>query len=314
MSHNVETMAYTNEVPWHGLGTYIEKAPTVKAMIKAAGLTWKVEKKPLTIAGTDQPVPDFFALQRDSDDFILDVVGSRYEPTQIDDVFGFFHDFVKEGKATMETAGSLDHGRLVWGLARLNHDFTLPGKDKVKGYILLGCPFKQGKALLMKTTAVRVVCQNTYSMALSDKGSTEFRMNHRNEFDEKQVNQAREVLGLAHDQISEFERNAKVLRGINMTEQETIKVLAPVYAPEVELADLLKDFNEHATPKIARLMDINKNAPGADPTNAWGVFNAVTYFSDHVASRSADKRLTNAWTGKTGRQKEKVLASLLELA
>lgn len=313
MSHNVETMAYTNEKPWHGLGTYIEKAPTVKAMIKAAGLTWKVEKKPMMIAGTDQVVPDFFALKRDSDDFVLDVVGSRYQPSQIEDVFGFFHDFVKEGKATMETAGSLDHGRYVWGLARLNHDFTLPGKDKVKGYVLVACPFKQGKSLLMKTTAVRVVCQNTLTMALSEV-SNEFRMNHRNSFDEAQIKNARTTLGLAHDQMDEFEKNATVLRGINMTEKETIKVLAPVYAPEVELADLLRDFNEHATPKIARVMDINKNAPGAQPDNAWGVFNAVTYFSDHVAGRTADKRLTNAWVGKTAKQKDKVLSALLELA
>lgn len=313
MSHNVETMAYTNEVPWHGLGTYIEKAPSVKAMIKAAKLTWTVEKRPMMIAESNIAVPDFFALTRSSDDYVLDVVGARYKPSQIEDVFGFFHDFVKEGKATMETAGSLDHGRLVWGLARLNHDFTLPGKDKVKGYILLGCPFKQGKSLLMKTTAVRVVCQNTYSMALAG-GENEFRMNHRNEFDESQIKKAREVLGLAHDQISTFEEQAKVLSKIKMTDKDAIKVLAPVYAPEVELAELLKDFNEHATPRIARVMDVYANAPGAQVGNAWGVFNAVTYYSDHVASRTADKRLTNAWVGKTAKHKEKVLEALLELA
>lgn len=313
MSHNVETMAYTNEVPWHGLGTYIEKAPSVKEMIKRAGLTWTVEKRPLMIAESDIAVPDFFALTRSSDDYVLDVVGSRYKPSQIEDVFGFFHDFVKEGKATMETAGSLDHGRYVWGLARLNHDFMLPGKDKVKGYVLVACPFKQGKSLLMGTTAVRVVCQNTYNMAMNDQAGM-FRMNHRNEFDADMVKKAREVLGVAHDNMTSFEANAKTLLGIKMTEKETIKVLAPVYAPEVELALLLKDFNENATRKIARVMDINKNAPGADPTNAWGVFNAVTYYSDHVASRTADKRLTNAWMGKTAGQKEKVLAALLERA
>jgi phage/plasmid-like protein (TIGR03299 family) len=313
MSHNVETMAYTNEVPWHGLGTYIEKAPTVKEMIKRAGLTWKVEKRPMTITDTDIGVPDFFALTRTSDDFVLEVVGPRYIPSQIADVFEFFTDFVKEGKATMETAGSLDHGRYVWGLARLNHDFTLPGKDKVKGYLLVACPFKQGKSLLMGTTAVRVVCQNTYNMAMGDIASM-FRMNHRNEFNGDMIKKAREVLGLAHDNMTIFEENAKKLLKIKMNKQDTIKILAPVYAPEVELAALLKDFNENATPKIARVMDINMNAPGADPTNAWGVFNAVTYFSDHVASRTPDKRLTNAWMGKTAGHKERVLEALLELA
>lgn len=312
--HKVETMAYANEKPWHGLGVQVDKATSVKDMIKKAGLTWTVEKKPMQIADTDQAVPDFYALQRDSDGFILDVVGSRYQPAQIKDVFEFFHDFVKEGKATMETAGSLDHGRYVWGLAKLNHDFTLPGKDKVMGYVLLACPFKQGKSLLMKSTSVRVVCWNTYSMSLRESLSSEFRMNHRNAFDESMIKRARETLGLAHDQIDQFEKDAKTLRGIKMTQKETIKVLAPIYAPEVDLVALAKDFNENATPKLKRLIDINERAPGAQPDNAWGVLNAVTYFSDHVASRTADKRLTNAWLGKTAGQKEKVLSALLERA
>lgn len=312
--HKVETMAYANEKPWHGLGVQVDKATSVKDMIKKAGLTWKVEREPLTtVDGT--PVPDFFALKRSSDDYILDVVGSRYKPSQIEDVFAFFHDFVREGKATMETAGSLDHGRYVWGLAKLNHDFTLPGKDKVMGYVLLACPFKQGKSLLMKSTSVRVVCWNTYSLSLrQEAGSSEFRMNHRNEFDASMIKRASETLGLAHDHIDQFEKDAKTLRGIKMTPKDTIKVLAPIYAPDIDLQAILKDFNENATPKLKKLIDINERAPGAQPDNAWGVFNAVTYYADHVASRTPDKRLTNAWVGKTATHKEKVLEALLERA
>lgn len=41
------------------------------------------------------------------------------------------------------------------------------------------------------------------------------------------------------------------------------------------------------------------------------MLNAVTYYSDHVASRTADKRLTNAWFGRTGRDKQKALDLLL---
>ena len=48
MSHNVETMAYTNQVPWHGLGEALKNAPTVEGMLKAAKIDWTVSKRPLS--------------------------------------------------------------------------------------------------------------------------------------------------------------------------------------------------------------------------------------------------------------------------
>ena len=38
MSHNVETMAWVGEVPWHGLGKEVPQDLSPKQMLKAAGL------------------------------------------------------------------------------------------------------------------------------------------------------------------------------------------------------------------------------------------------------------------------------------
>jgi hypothetical protein len=62
------------------------------------------------------------------------------------------------------------------------------------------------------------------------------------------------------------------------------------------------------------VLDAYLNAPGADPGNAWGLLNGVTYWADHLASRTTDKRLTNSWFGKTATLKQKVMSDLLELA
>ena len=40
MSANVETMFYTREKPWHGLGTKVEDAPTSVDALRLAGLDW----------------------------------------------------------------------------------------------------------------------------------------------------------------------------------------------------------------------------------------------------------------------------------
>lgn len=304
MSHAVETMAYTNEVPWHGLGFHKAGGwKTVKSLIKDAKIDWTVDRRSIHTADGVE-IEGFASLTRSSDQKILDIVGSRYQPVQNEQAFEFFKEFVEAGKATLETAGSLKGGKVVWGLAKLGTGFKLRGDDQVNGYLLCICPHEQGKSLVFKTTAVRVVCQNTLSMALREKG-TEWRMGHRTAFDGVKIDQAKTALGIAREQIGEFEKNARILQKINLSLDDAIKILEPIYGSETKGAD---------SPRMKQLIDIYERAPGAQPGNAWGVLNAVTYYADHVASRTSDKRLTNAWIGRTALQKETVLEKLLELA
>ena len=316
MSAAVETMAYTNQVPWHGLGTHVAVAPSVDEMLTLADLDWSVEKKEMAYAtGGDfaGKVDRHFALVRDSDGSCLDVVGKTYTPVQNREAFEFFTEFVEAGNATMETAGSLRGGRYVWGLANLGVGFKLRNDDQVNGYLLVAAPHEAGKSFLIKFTAIRVVCQNTLSLALS-QGGAEFRMAHRRQFDAKMVEAAKDTLGIARDQVGELEKNARILQKMKMTRDDTIRVLAPIYQPQTPVVELLTDFDTNAAPRMKALFNINQKAPGAEPDTAWGTLNAVTYYADHVASRGADKRLTNAWFGKTAAQKVRVLDTLLQRA
>ena len=47
MAHNVETMAFAGQVPWHGIGTQVSSELTPMEMLKTAKLDWNVEKKPV---------------------------------------------------------------------------------------------------------------------------------------------------------------------------------------------------------------------------------------------------------------------------
>jgi phage/plasmid-like protein (TIGR03299 family) len=321
MTAHVETMAYTNEVPWHGLGTKVDGKQSVKQMLKAAGLDWKVERRAMCLkvdtakgngSNVGDEIPGFAALVRDKDNQVFDIVGSQYRPTQNEQAFEFFNEFIKAGKATMETAGSLRGGRYVWGLANLGTSFKLRGDDVVKSYLLCACPHQQGKSMIFKFTSVRVVCNNTLTMALGEIG-TEHRHTHRSEFNDAAIEKAKDRLGIAREQMGQFEKIARKLQGTKLKREKIIDVLAPLFAPKIELKIIRDDFDANATPKLKDIMGALEKAPGAQPDNAWGVLNAVTYWADHMASRTPDKRLTNAWLGKTAVQKEKVLDALLEL-
>lgn len=76
MSHNLlmqngqASMFYINEVPWHGLGTRLDKPATAQEAIAAAKLDWKVVKLPLFDGSKRIPVTDRFAVVRRTGELI----------------------------------------------------------------------------------------------------------------------------------------------------------------------------------------------------------------------------------------------------
>jgi hypothetical protein len=164
------------------------------------------------------------------------------------------------------------------------------------------CPHKQGKSLVVKLTMIRVVCMNTLMLALKGNGS-EFRMVHRHDFNADMRQRAKHHLGIAREQIDEFAEVASKLKKMSMSTDDAWEVFCIAAGEEK-----LERDKPHKV--IDKITECYENAPGADVGNAWGVLNGVTYYVDHVASRTADKRLTNAWLGKGAVMKERAFAAL----
>ena len=95
MAHEIETMAYFGNRPWHGLGTALEEADLYDwpSASKKAGLDWEVELVPLVTADTQAKVAHR-AVRRMSDAKVLGVVGPRYAPLQNQDAFAWFQPFL----------------------------------------------------------------------------------------------------------------------------------------------------------------------------------------------------------------------------
>jgi phage/plasmid-like protein (TIGR03299 family) len=309
MTHAVENMAYANQVPWHGLGFKVAANLTAEAMRRAAKQDYTVSKRQVFFTDTQKKLIEIknkFALVRDSDEKVLSMVGSVYRPVQTSQVFAFFHDFVKEAKMTMETAGSLWGGKYVWALARVTgNDFAIGKKDEMRNYLLLLAPFEHGKALIMQYTSVRVVCWNTLCMALGanlkGKGHS-FRMAHTKDF-EVEKEEAKRVLGLITDQAKEFKEASTHLAAKKITKDATEKFFLAVAKSD---ADALRV--RAIIPKFKAALE---HAPGAMLTSAkgtwWGAVNAVTYVVDHELGKTRDTALKNAWIGNHANTKRRAL-------
>ncbi len=316
MAHEIETMAYAGETPWHGLGARVDGDIGVDEMLVKAGLDWKVEKRALFTFddnGQKSRVNGRYALVRSSDNRVLTLTGPAWKPLQNSEVLGFFRDYADAGGCKLETAGSLRGGKFIWGLAKINHSFEASPGDVVNGYLLFMSPHQVGSAITISTTTIRVVCMNTMRMALEDSAtSTHHRQNHLKEFDRDSAAMAVEA---AHEQLYRAGQEARALVNVRMSTFDTVRLLSSHFQENLSRRsgkDMVDpaNWNKH----LAGVMASVNSAPGAQPGTAWGVLNGVTHWIDHEAGRVSDTRILRAWLGDYAKVKLQVNQDLLQLA
>src|SRR5262245_61159272 len=210
MAHEIETMAFFQETPWHGLGTALHEEDLYDwpKTCEKAGLAWDVELVPLVTADTQAKVTHK-AVRRKTDGHTLGVVGPRFFPLQNKDAFAWFQPFLAAKEAALHTAGSLRHGSRIWVLAKLNRTplVVAPG-DEVEKFILLSHGHDGSLAVRVGFTPVRVVCQNTLAMAHAADASKLLRVKHTKDVHDNLAD-IREVINLAN---AEFQATAEQYR------------------------------------------------------------------------------------------------------
>ena len=318
MAHMVETMAYAGQLPWHGLGTRVSENISVDDMMKEAGLDWEVQKVPAyaDLNGT-RIHSGHDMLVRTSDNTALDMVTGNWNPVQNAEAFDFFREFVEAGDMEMHTAGALQDGKRVWCLAKVKDDFTIGGKDLVESYLLLTNPHMYGRAVDIRFTPIRVVCNNTLTLSLGQKGDYQVSMSHKKAFN---ADEAKNLLGVAKDKMSQYEEMARFLNVKRWTD-ETVKAYFATVFPNTNPNAKNKtfpiaEFDKYASKNAKRALEVMPIQPGADmgAGSFWQAYNAVTYLTDHELGRSADSRLASAWYGLNKVKKVKALETAIEFA
>jgi phage/plasmid-like protein (TIGR03299 family) len=302
-------MAYRESkgIPWHGLGVPVSDDMTPIEMMKAANLDWKVSKQPSFVEINGEKVlTGQEALVRESDGKILTNVSGNWKPCQNEDAFEFFNEFVSAGDMVMDTAGSLKDGQMVFAAADVKDGFVLDNDDEVKGYLLFSNPHVYGKSIDVKFVMTRVVCNNTLSMALTERGQPAVRLSHRNEFNPEMV---KELLGISHNRVEQFQEAAQFLSSKRYSDKAYKLFLSQVFGTSNQEGKILSRTAERA-------LEIVDTQPGADmsPGTWWNAYNSVTYMTDHEMGRSADTRAAAAWFGHNAKRKLDALNLAVEMA
>ncbi|MCD7996971.1 MAG: DUF932 domain-containing protein [Clostridiales bacterium] len=275
MSAEVETMFYTREKPWHGLGIRVEEAPDSGEALIKAGLDWKVIQQPVMTADGIN-VPGYRVNLRSSDNRILGVVTERYKVVQNEEAFSFTDALVGEG-VTYETAGSLQNGKRVWLLAKLPQDYAVCG-DVVTPYVVFMNSFDGMGAIKVAMTPVRVVCENTLNLALLTAKRT-WSAKHTGDISGK-MDDARNTLIYAGLYMEELKKDIDRLNQIKLSDRavyEYIDALFPLYEEptEIQLRNL-KRLKEEVKTRYFEAPDLQGIGK-----NAYRFVNAVSDFATH---------------------------------
>ncbi len=276
MSAEVETMFYTREKPWHGLGTQVQEAPSSKEALALAGLDWKVIQKKLTTCD-GIPIPGFKANLRETDNRVLGVVTDRYTVVQNEDAFAFTDALLGEG-ITYETAGSLQNGRRTWILAKLPQRYIISG-DEITPYLVFMNAHDGAGAIKAAMTPIRVVCMNTLNLAL-DTAKRSWSTNHVGDIQGK-LEDARYTLLYADKYMTELGKAVDRLNHQKLSERqvcEYIDALFPMVnnASELQKKNLMR-MKENVRARFYDAPDLQHVGK-----NAYRFVNAVSDFATHA--------------------------------
>lgn len=276
MAANVETMFYTRQKPWHGLGTMVQEAPTSKDALILAGLDWQVIQKPI-ITEDGIPISGFKANLRETDNRVLGVVTDRYRTIQNHDAFAFTDSLLGEG-VTYETAGSLQNGRRVWVLAKLPQRYIISG-DEITPYLVFMNAHDGTGAIKAAMTPIRVVCQNTLNLALHT-AKRSWSTNHVGEIYGK-LQDARDSLLYAEQYMTELGKTIDTLNRQKLSDQqvyEYIDLLFPLIDnPTQQQMKNLRKMKEDVLKRYFEAPDLQYVGK-----NAYRFINAVSDFATHA--------------------------------
>ena len=300
--HNLfqNKMGFVDEPPWHGLGRRVDSSVSAEDMLRAANLDWYVEKGPPpgVVRGHEQgrymiwrePVGD------EKDRVGLAFVGEAYEPVQNTQAFEFFDPFVEQNWVEFHTAGALGNGERVWVLARLKDRIAVGADDEVDRFLLLSNSHDGSEPVTVRLTPIRVVCQNTLSLAFGKSKAVAF-ARHTRRVREKLANIAEEQLQAMVD--SAFHEASKTFGAMarhRLGEADFIRYLEAVLGRTEIQREQQREPERWGY--VREILEDRNLTPAATAGTLWSLYNAVIAFEDYRTPRNETTptaRLRRVW-------------------
>ena len=306
MPANIGEMFYYGEIPWHKEGTELELPANSEEAIEFGGLDWEVETVGLK---TDEEPPSkvdtrFAIVRKDIPkghaERVVGVAHKDFRPLQNREGIRIFDSIFGRGKRVYHTGGYLGVGEAIWLLAELPKKIRVLEGDEVMPYALFTNSHNGSIAIDFRLTTVRVVCQNTLSLALNDDmRKTVFKRSHQGSYAglENEVKAFfADTLNAVDDLEAQF-RQMVYRKFDDDLVKEYVESLfpMPVRPKKADVDSRVERLFMARLQKIERAQEgvnylrkagLGMDLPGVQGS-LWATFNAVLEYVDHHAAKGA---------------------------
>lgn len=295
-----ENGVFTDATPaWHGMGVVVDDETLTSERIYelVPELGSDIVQSPIfapyaqgdEIAETER----WLANVREYDGKILGVMSSRYHLFQQHEMFDFGDAIVGQAKGShWKTAGTLKDGSLIWGLLELPGEIKIAGLDseKMVPYLMTTNSFDGTCPAQAVTTWVRVVCANTWNLAIRTAAS-KYAVRHTSGMDDRIVD-AQEALRMTFDLGSEIAALGDRLITEKMGAASVATFLRNLVPLDPEATKIQKD-NVLATRHDIGHIFLNSPTTGDAAGTKWGALQAVTEYTQRYqnAGQSGESRI-----------------------
>ena len=304
-----DSAVYYGKKAWHGLGTVTNTILSPREALVEAGLDWTV--KPSTYIeyfyrndegeNVSGSTSDRVANVRSDTGDVLGWVGKEYKVVQNAELAELAYSLAGDD-THVESFGSLRNGARIYTLLRADSFMADGFNDTVDQYLCL-CNGHDGTlALSGLPTSIRIVCENTLNMALSQSSRNMFRFTHNGDMADKMA-QARQALSYFRETGKFFRENVQQLTSVNWDKDSITKFWLDCYQmieekdvnpnPQTEAED---NTYKHAMTTLnswSQTFDSERSDLGSNPT-PWMAANAVTNWLQHRKAKRGRQMATAA--------------------
>lgn len=243
-------------------------------------LNWTVSKRPMTFDYNGQSIgiPNKFSVVRDDNQTFLGIVGPDYEVVQNSSLLHQVGALESEGLLTRSNTGHLDKGARVFVQSKFAEEFVVAG-DETQAMVSLLNGHGSGMATRIGLTCVRVICGNTFAMAMKD---LDVRITHRPGANERVLTNTY-VREYVNDRMKVYSQHMETLDSTECSKGKFDTLMKEIYR-RTEI-NKIKEFNE--------LEYLFRNGSGNNGRTLADAVNAVTEFNTHRSSKKSARRFVS---------------------
>ncbi len=320
MAHQFSSGAFFHgQAAWHKLGHVVNGTLPAREAFALGGADWEVLSTPI-FTPTGQPIKGYQAISRGDNGKVLSVQKDSYTIVQNEQLIRLAEALHED--AEMSAVCVLDEGRKVTFTARINDSTREVVKgDEVEQYIVGATSHDGSIAFQTLFTPVRVVCQNTLSMALGHADRTSAagkgkRLSIRHTLNcNAMIERLPEIIDVKRRQFTAGLAELEAMAAKPCSHVQFADYCRQVFSEQLQgVTNDKRGDKATARPKV--LADLpqwdsiaNKFAGdgiGFDIRGVqgtyWGAYNAITEWVTHEAGRGTDveaarRRLESQWWG-----------------